>query len=261
MLEPEGLEQSVEGGGKKVEESVRRVKSADLKMHPFVMLLVAMPGWGKTNFIQNLITEHLKSGNWDYVMVYSPNAFNGDYDFLPEQFRSVAAFDEKERDKIEELQLKNTGAHLGLILDDAIGNMNWDKDKMKIFLMGFRHRGVSVVVGAQFINRISTTFRNVCTDLLLGGIVAETGRLKLFNELASRYYGSKEEFYAALDQLEKPQFLYLNLLDLTQGAEIKVAPKFNPKIKIQFKSKKKEGKTESSKKKFFVGKEEEKMEK
>jgi hypothetical protein len=128
---------------------------------PSITVLAAAPGGGKTHLIRWLICEWSRLGRFSYGWVFSPTAFNGSYNWLPEANRSEVYTDKALQGIIDHQKTYRNPAFL--ILDDCMGSINFLNALWTNFITTFRHYNLTLLIASQYILKIPPVMRQCVT--------------------------------------------------------------------------------------------------
>ena len=119
---------------------------------PFIFLAIGPQRSGKTYCLKYIFSKI--TSKFDYGFVFSKTSFNGDYDWIPPQYR----FKEISEDQLEKIQqyqekiIKKMGTFQSpscfIIIDDQAG-MSLTKPKMKSLFNTSRHYKISIFLLTQ----------------------------------------------------------------------------------------------------------------
>lgn len=187
---------------------------------PFIMLISAKCGSGKSVLISNLIrNENMYYKYFDKVYFCSSNVNEGKiYDqaykdkiFINES-RLYDSFDEDIMEEIVD-DIKNDEdfdeSHYLLVIDDLPTELNKKTSKIVKRLIKHRHLHLSIIVSTQKINLLNLALRNITSHL----IIFKTNNANERESMATMTELNKNDFYDLLDYAteEKFNFLFVDL--------------------------------------------------
>lgn len=158
-------------------EDLKRKKppSYDARMECDFSIVVGPPKRGKSHLIRWLIIRGMKEGKWDWIVVFSPTKHNGDFKFIEPQSAIHSEFGKFE-EVVENLLnvQKDLSIRLGrvptsgegrvlLVVDDALGSINWNKPIWTRLASTFRQYGVDCIISTQYIAKLPKCFFSMVT--------------------------------------------------------------------------------------------------
>jgi len=235
----ESEESSSEESSSEEEEEGIKTGSFDLptaKEQAKIWVLTGVPASGKSHMMKYVMylygkQKHFKGG----ILVFSPSAFNGDYDFLPKKAlrnkfdeNYLEAYVNNLQKKVEEGKEKNGKdwrlPHNALILDDCIGTMNSGGQFLMNFFSCHRHTSTTVFVLNQYLaaaRSVSTCLRNVTSFALCWPQSLEHSVQAMYKAYGRRL-GTLEEFEKALDKCREKKYsclLFIGSNDIKNGID------------------------------------------
>jgi len=151
-----------------------RVRHAELpNINPNRHVLISgITQSGKSTLCKELIYNYIKSGVvFSRVYAFIPTIDLQDtYDFLNPKFIMTEFTDENLTYILEEQMKKPPNIHVCLIIDDFIGHVNLNNNKMldRVITAGSKYR-ITCVILTQNLNKLSTTIKSNCYYLFLTG--------------------------------------------------------------------------------------------
>lgn len=256
------------GSDREEEEDGRKEKSElgydfelpDEKEPAKVWVMVGVPASGKSYMLRYIFylfgqRKYFKGGG----MCFSPSAYNGDYDFLPEKavrdkfdLEWLGAYIEHLKAKVKEGKAKNGKdwklPHNFLILDDNLGTLNTNSEILQQLFACHRHISCSIFICTQYLaaaRNVSTLMRNVTNYALMWPQSLKNSIESMYNAYG-QMFETIEAFKGALNKAREDKYsclLYINSTDLTSSKEayrIIKAGEF-PEFKLKFGKKDKDG--------------------
>lgn len=134
---------------------------------PSIIMICARPRSGKSHAIKSIIYSACKQGRFNHGIVFCPSAYNGDYDFMP-QDHIYGYWDEEVLKRFvqrqEALSSRDRPAPPAfVILDDLVGSVKWNSDFMKSTITRYRHFNTTFIIASQYIYAIPPTIRECVT--------------------------------------------------------------------------------------------------
>ena len=142
---------------------VYSVDELDIKQGAFI-LITSKRASGKSVLVRELVKTLFDKYEYDFIVLFSDTAkFNGDYDFIKNEFIFTTDQIEEKLDKILKIQEKNVKGKKnvnGLILLDDVKLHSKSKKLMDLSSMG-RHFKLTCILSTQFPKQIvGTIIRN-----------------------------------------------------------------------------------------------------
>jgi hypothetical protein len=143
---------------------------------PSIILLVGRPASGNTTALKAIIHQIVKMKKTSFGRFYISTKFSGDFDFAPDE----DVFEDYSQGHLEEYVLKikawkkkNPKKKVPqniLVIDDALGQINWYSKFWSNLISTHRHWGMSILVATQSLSAggygSSTLLRN-CVDMAI----------------------------------------------------------------------------------------------
>lgn len=202
-----------------------------LEEHAKIWVLTGVPASGKSYMMRYLMylygkERYFKGGG----LVFSPSAYNGDYDFLPEKALKdkfdpdyLAAYIDNLKRKVREGKEKHGRdwklPHNFLILDDCLGTLNNNSEMMSQLFSCHRQHSTSIFILNQYLaaNRnVSTLMRNVTNYSMMWPQTLKNSIDAMYNAFG-QMFDNLEEFKNALNQCRRNKYsclLYINSVEI-----------------------------------------------
>ena len=143
---------------------------------PSIILLVGRPASGKTTALKAIIHQIVKMKKPYFGRFYVSTKFSGDFEFVSDE----DVFENYTQEHLEEYVLKikawekkNSKKKVPqnlLVIDDALGQINWCSKFWRNLISTHRHWGMSILVATQSLSAgghgSSTLLRN-CVDMAI----------------------------------------------------------------------------------------------
>ena len=205
-------------------------------------ILCGMTKSGKTHLLKCLMGLHADFFN--YGIVISSTAFNGEYDFIPEEY-IYTEFDpsiienimEKQQEFVVEVKqgLRRKVPECFIIIDDSLGllELHAKRNIFDILFSKSRHLHISLFLSIQSCSYLSTTIRANSMYVFITKI--ENSSVKMMYEVSSGF-DSEKEFRDYLNKNCKDYrvVMFDNTDVYDDFAKIIRAPKDVPNFKLDY---------------------------
>lgn len=142
---------------------------------PSLLVIAGKSKRGKSYLIQYVVTVLGTQKKIKFGLVFCRTKFNCGYDYFPDN-KIIEGFkedllvkyleklkkygeDHPITEKQKEQGIKTNIPPSIIIFDDIIGQINMNSNIFTNFLSSYRHYNISIIIATQFINKISTLFR------------------------------------------------------------------------------------------------------
>ncbi len=179
---------------------------------PFLLEIFGSPGSGKSYLIKYLVYTLAK--NYDYIILYTKNKFNGEYDYLPANFIVDTDIEDhilKVMDTQVKLNLEGKTKKGLLIFDDIVGTVKFQSQIYDQLLTLFRKFPFDIILSLQYVNKLSTTGRECATHCISFLLGSELSKKALYTNFASSDFESYKHLNKyMIDNLdrEKHEFFF-----------------------------------------------------
>ena len=189
------------------------------------LLFVGKPKKGKSNAIRYIILKNSLdkfkgSAKYEFGICFTRTKFNGDYDFLPEEY-VYDGYDEEVLERylkaLEEQisQGKKVPANF-VIFDDLIGLLSKNNPFLTNFLGTHRHTNTHIFLATQHLKTgASTTLREICSHAILFNS-KQTNTLQSLFENFGQFFDTIGDFKDNFWDITREKFtamLYLQDID------------------------------------------------
>ena len=125
-----------------------------------IIFIAGAPGSGKSNLIRYLMSLMYK--HFNYGMVICRSALDGGYSWVPPECVHPI-YSEELITKLQTLQNNSNTTHAYLILDDPLGEINFNSPLWNQILTTNRHLRLTIFISTQYSAKISTLARECAT--------------------------------------------------------------------------------------------------
>lgn len=130
---------------------------------PYIVAVYGIPKSGKSHLIKYLVYQSYIKDQFDFYLVVTGTKFNGSYqEFINKKF--VHNYSEKIIKKLlkKSAQWKENEVDVRtlLILDDVLGESNFNDGLFTKLINNYRHYNISMIIASQYINKIPPNFRS-----------------------------------------------------------------------------------------------------
>ena len=135
---------------------------------PAIILLSAACGQGKSYMIKYLMHNLTqKTDNFDFgICISNTSAFTGEYDYIPKKYVH-SLYSEKLIENLMNIQKKNLKSRAFLILDDCLGQVNFNNSAILRLFTQYRHFRITILLSTQYLNKIPTFIRECSTYVFI----------------------------------------------------------------------------------------------
>lgn len=187
---------------------------------PSIILSVASPNSGKTQFVKQIIRQLLLDKELQYGFIFC-NDFDDYLGYFNEHFIfDYNNFDEKISEIIE-FKNEYKDSKIFIILDDFISKININNKLLNHLFSTYRHLNISLFLCFQHINKINRLHRN-CSNYLFLGKMNSLDSINCCYDIICGFYSKKNDLFKDIQNLKQYEFL---VFDLKKNNKIKY--KFN----------------------------------
>lgn len=130
---------------------------------PYITCIFGIPKSGKSHLIKYLVYQSKLKNQFDLYLVITGTKFNGDYQqFINPKYVHDYSEEilEKLIDKCSKWKESGDEVRVLLILDDVLGESNFNNKLWLKLYNNHRHYNLSIIIVAQYVNKIPPNFRN-----------------------------------------------------------------------------------------------------
>lgn len=147
----------------------------DSRLESDFTLIIGPPKRGKSHLIRWLIVDGMRQGKWDHICILTPTKHSGDYNFIQPQscvhgdpgkkgcnyMKVIETLIKQQRYisiKLGERAPKRGEGRVLLVIDDALGLLDWNNGAFTSLVSTYRHNGIDVMISTQSITKIPRVF-------------------------------------------------------------------------------------------------------
>ena len=169
------------------------------------MLIIETPGSGKSHLIKYLIHEICSNYSVEYSTVCSATAkLNGEYDFIDLKYVHTDWSDDFCEAIIKQ---QSSGKPAFLVLDDVIGNVQFNSKVFKKLAADYRHFNLRIIVVIQYLNSVIPPVVKNCIKAVTWFRQKQELTIKVIYSLFDLDFGNPSEFQDHMLALRKHQFV------------------------------------------------------
>lgn len=185
---------------------------------PYIALLPAKPGSGKSHAIRYLLAEQQEKPfgeRWEIVIVFSKTKFNDSYSYLPDSWihQNYKESVIKTLMKIQAQCRKQNRKQLSILIifDDCLNNQVYQNSTFQDLIANHRHFNFSIIFATQYLNRTTPIILRESTSYVLCfKQFGKNSQDAIYSAWGSLYM-TRDEFNEKMKQLGDHKFLMINL--------------------------------------------------
>ena len=212
-------------------------------LQPLIITVIGKPSSGKTYFIRSLIYYYMKQKYFKFGLVFTRTKFNGDYNFLQDEFIKEDYDEEYLKKYIE--KLRNYKRKKGfvppsfLILDDMLGQLSVYNSFWTSLISCFRHYNLTLIFSSQSItSKLTSTLLRECVNLSFCYRSVFKNTIVSLYESFGMLFSDYNEFLEAYLRVTGQKFTALVFINDKESKEESYyeykAPSSVPDFKIKF---------------------------